>query len=73
MPEAILDADDLAPLGEGEASPERWGQGAEAAPAVGELRGTVVRSPSGSVRTSIRIELPEPSDPVKPDSRSDED
>ena len=56
-----------------EAFAERWRQVAEAATALGDLRWTVVRSPSGSVRTSIRIELPEPSDPVKPDSRSDED
>lgn len=56
-----------------EAFAERWRRVAEAATALGDLRWTVVRSPSGSVRTSIRIELPEPSDPVKPDSRSDED
>ena len=66
-------SDRLAPPGDREAFAERWRQVAEAAKAVGDLQWTVVRSPSGSVRTSIRIELPERSERVRPDSPSDAD
>ena len=65
--------DRFAPPGDQEAFAERWRQVAEAAKAVGDLRWTVVRSPSGTVRTSIRIELPESSELVRPDSPSDAD
>ena len=66
-------SDRLAGPSDREAFADRWRQVAEAAKAVGELRWTVVRSPSGSIRTSIRIELPDSSEPVRPDSPSDAD
>lgn len=67
-------SDRLAGPRDRDAFAERWRPIAEAAKAVGDLRWTVVRSPSGSVRTSIRIALPEPPrSVVRPDPPSGED
>lgn len=69
----VESADRLAPEQEREAFADRWRRVAEAARAIGEVRWTVVRSPSGSIRTAIRIGLPDPPSEVRPDSPSGED
>jgi hypothetical protein len=69
----VESADRLASEEDREAFANRWRRVAEAARAIGEVRWTVVRSPSGSVRTAIRIGLPDAADAVRPDSPSGED
>lgn len=69
----VESADRLSSEADREAFADRWRRVAEAARAIGEVRWTVVRSPSGSVRTAIRIGLPKGEDEVRPDSPSGAD
>ncbi len=66
-------ADRLASEPDREAFVERWRRVAEAARAIGDVRWTVVRSPSGAIRTAIRIGGVKAGGEVRPDSPSDED